>query len=234
MSKTTCKGCSKSLCASKVPIFENLNCVDLEEIASEINHKLYLKNEIVFNDGNTANTLFFIDEGKVKLFKYNREGKEQIFHILSDGDFFGELNLLSNTGYKFNAKAIEDTKICTLTKEKFKNIMIKKPEIAFKLLENLGERLAAIENLAQNLATNDIDARTAYLLTNLMDKYSEVIDGIKVIKLPLSREDMANYIGVTRETISRKLKKFENEGIIKIIGTKQIEIVDEEGLNNYL
>jgi len=74
----------------------------------------------------------------------------------------------------------------------------------------------------------------AYLLTDLIEKYGESIEKNISIELPLSREDMANYIGVTRETISRKLKKFEEEKLIKIVGTKKIIILDEEGLKEYI
>lgn len=234
MNRTGCKECSRKLCTAKVPIFENLNCDELEEIVRQINHKIYDKNDVIFTEGNPVDTLYFINEGKIKLYKYNKDGKEQILHILSDGDFFGGLNLIKDSEYKFNAKAIENTKICTLTKEKFKDIVMENHGIAIKLLESLGERLTAIENLVQNLSTNDINVRIAYLLINLMDKYSEVIDGVKSIKIPISREDMANYIGVTRGTISRKLKKFEDEGIIKLVGVKNIIILDEEGLRSYI
>ena len=98
----------------------------------------------------------------------------------------------------------------------------------------MGERLSALENLAQNLATNDIDARIAFLLKNLCDKYGEISNNDIIINLPLTREDMANYVGVTRETISRKLKKFEEENIIKIIGTKKIIIMNKKGLEEYI
>ena len=233
MRETVCGKCSR-FCASRVPIFENLDCNELEEIVEEIEHKTFDKGTMIFSEGSEANTLFFINEGKIKLYKYNKEGKEQILHILTNGDFFGELDLIKSSTYKFNAKAMDNAKICTLKKSEVKNIIMKKPEIAIKLLESVGERLAAIENLAQNLSTNDVDARIAYLLINLMDKYSEEEDGKKLIKLPLSREDMANYIGVTRETISRKLKKLEEEELIQLIGTKKILILDEEGLKDYI
>ena len=233
MRETVCGKCSR-FCASRVPIFENLDCNELEEIVEEIEHKTFDKGTMIFSEGSEANTLFFINEGKIKLYKYNKEGKEQILHILTNGDFFGELDLIKSSTYKFNAKAMDNAKICTLKKSEVKNIIMKKPEIAIKLLESVGERLAAIENLAQNLSTNDVDARIAYLLLNLMDKYSEDSNGKKLIKLPLSREDMASYIGVTRETISRKLKKLEDECLIKIIGTKNILILDEEGLSDYI
>ena len=233
MRETVCGKCSR-FCASRVPIFENLDCNELEEIVEEIEHKTFDKGTMIFSEGSEANTLFFINEGKIKLYKYNKDGKEQILHILTNGDFFGELDLIKSSTYKFNAKAMDNAKIWTLKKSEVKNIIMKKPEIAIKLLESVGERLAAIENLAQNLSTNDVDARIAYLLINLMDKYSEEEDGKKLIKLPLSREDMANYIGVTRETISRKLKKLEEEELIQLIGTKKIVILDEDGLNDYI
>ena len=229
-----CNNCRGELCASKVPIFENLNNEELLKIVNTINHKEYAKGDVVFTEGNVANTLFFINEGKIKLYKYTKDGKEQILHVLSEGDFFGELELIKPSKYGFNSKAIIDSKICTLTKDEMKEIMMKNPEIGIKVLETVGERLSKVESLVQNLATNDVDSRMAYLLTDLMEKYGENIEKNISIELPLSREEMANFIGVTRETISRKLKKFEDEKLIKILGTKIIIVLDEEGLKNYI
>ncbi|WP_297421008.1 Crp/Fnr family transcriptional regulator [Clostridium sp.] len=229
-----CNNCRGELCASKVPIFENLNREELFEIVSNINHKEFTKGDVIFTEGNVSNTLYFINEGKIKLYKYTKDGKEQILHILSEGDFFGELELIKPSKYRFNAKAIENAKICTLTKDEMKEIMMKKPEIGIKLLETIGERLSRVENLVQNLATNDVDSRMAYLLIDLIEQYGKTTKNNVSIKLPLSREEMANYIGVTRETISRKLKKFEDEKLIKIIGTKNIIILNEEGLRDYI
>jgi CRP/FNR family transcriptional regulator len=229
-----CNNCRGELCASKVPIFENLNREELLEIVKTINHKEYAKNDMIFSEGDTANTLFFINEGKIKIYKNTKDGKEQILYVLSEGDFFGELHLIKPSKYGFNAKAIVDAKICTLTKDEMKEIMMKNPDISIKLLESIGERLSKVENLAQNLATNDVDSRMAYLLMDLMEKYGDASEEKVSIKLPLSREDMANYIGVTRETISRKLKKFEDEELIKIVGTKNIIILDEEGIKDYI
>lgn len=228
-----CNNCRGELCASKVPIFENLNNEELLKIVKTINHKEYAKGDVVFTEGNVANTLFFINEGKIKLYKYTKDGKEQILHVLSEGDFFGELELIKPSKYGFNSKAIIDSKICTLTKDEMKEIMMKNPEIGIKVLETVGERLSKVESLVQNLATNDVNSRMAYLLTDLMEKYGENIEKNISIELPLSREEMANFIGVTRETISRKLKKFEDEKLIKIVGTKIIIILDEEGLKDY-
>lgn len=229
-----CGNCKRGLCAKDISIFSSLDSGELTEIIEKMNHKKLNKNDIVFLEGEKAKTLYFLNVGKIKIYKYTKDGKEQILHILSEGDFFGELNLLKESKYRFNAKAMEESKICTLSKENFKEILLGKPEIAIKILEIMGERLSEVENLAQNLATNDIDARIAFLLKDLSDKYGEENEENVVINLPLTREDMASYVGVTRETISRKLKKFEEEGIIKIVGTKKIVVMDKEELKKYI
>ena len=229
-----CNNCRGELCASKVPIFENLNNEELLEVVKTINHKEYSKGDVIFTEGNVANTLYFVNEGNIKLYKYTKDGKEQILHVLSEGEFFGELDLIKPSKYGFNSKAIVNSKICTLTKDEMKDIIMRKPEIGIKVLETVGERVAKVESLVQNLATNDVDSRLAYLVIDLMEKYGQSIEKNISIKLPLSREDMASFIGVTRETISRKLKKFEDEKLIKIVGTKNLIILDEEGLKDYI
>ncbi|MDU4910054.1 Crp/Fnr family transcriptional regulator [Clostridium baratii] len=229
-----CNDCRGEYCASKVPIFENLDCDELSEIVKSINHNRYSKGEVLFSEGSIANSMFFVNEGKVKLYKYTKEGKEQILHILSEGEFFGELNLVNSSIHNFNAQAIKNCKICSLSNEEMKNIIMKNPQIGIKLLQSVGERLDSIENLAQNLATNDADSRVAYLLIDLLEKSGNINSDKKEINIQMSREDMANCVGVTRETLSRKLRSFEDEGLIKIVKIKQILILDEEGLRDYI
>jgi len=229
-----CKDCKTSLCASKVAIFSNLSNQELIEIISMTGHEGYKKGDSIFFEGKEANTLFLINQGKIKLFKYTKDGREQILDILSEGDFFGELNLFKEGEYSFNAEAVEATKLCTLTKENMREIILRRPEIALKILEVIGERLTKLETLAQNLATNDVEVRIANLIFELKEKYGRNISNGIEIKLPITREDMSHYAGVARETISRKLKKFEEEGIIKLIGNKKMIILDEEKLENYI
>jgi len=157
MSDCCCHRCSHELCASKVPIFSNLDREELIEIIKMTGHKNLEKGEDVFLEGMEANTLYIINEGKIKLFKYTKDGKEQIFHILSEGDFFGELNLFKDEEYTFNAEAISPTRLCTLTKDNMRDIILKRPEIALKILGVIGNRLSKLETLVANLATNDVD-----------------------------------------------------------------------------
>lgn len=226
-----CERCSSNLCARKVPMFSGLSDVELHGIISLTSHKSYKKGEILFLEGDLSETLSILNEGLVKLSKITKDGKEQILHILTPGDFFGELNIFGkNRICNFSSFAISDTKICTLTKKQMDNIMRDNPDIALKILSTVSDRLAETENLAQNLATKDVEARIAYILIEFCEKYGNKKDGNFHVRIPINREEMANYAGVTRETMSRKLKKLEAEGILSFQGSKIIIIKDVQTL----
>jgi CRP/FNR family transcriptional regulator len=163
-----------------------------------------------------------------------KEGKEQILHILSEGDFIGYLNLLKKGKFDFNAEALEDVSVCLLTKDDFDKILKKAPEISLRILENLHDRLVSLESLVQTLSTKDIEARIATLLRGFAKDFGREENKSIVIDLPLSREEMANYIGVTRETMSRKLTAMEEDKVIELVGNKKVVIKNMEALENLL
>lgn len=235
MEECTCINCTHTLCAKKVPIFSFLSDEELSKIVDMTGHKSYKKGDVLCGEGEKSDTLFIINEGGVKLTKLTKDGKEQIVHIYTSGDFFGELSLFnSNETYNFDVYAISDLKICTLTKKHMDEILISNPTIALKLLEVITKRLTQTENLAQNLATKDAEIRIAYILLEFAEKYGvHVAEGLQV-NLPINREEMANYAGVTRETISRKLTIFEELGIIELKGTKVIIIRQLPMLRSYV
>jgi len=235
MKEYSCGNCSHNLCAKKVPIFSFLSEKELIEIVNMTGHKLYKKGDMLCIQGEKSDTLFIINEGKVKISKLTKDGKEQIVHIFSNGDFFGELSLFSSEEtYNFNAYAISDVKICTLTKQDINKIIMNNPEISLKLLQVITKRLAQTENLAQNLATNDAEIRIASMLLEFAEKYGTSSSQGLQIKLPINREEMASYAGVTRETVSRKLSIFEELGIISLKGNKVLIIKQLDVLKSYV
>lgn len=235
MRACTCGNCKNELCVKKVPIFSFLSDQELLEIKSLTGHREYKNGEALCHEGEKSETLFIINEGKVKLSKITKDGKEQIIHILSSGDFFGELSLF-NEGetHNFSAFAISKVKICTLTKAEMHKIIVSNPNISIKILTEVTKKLAQTENLAQTLATNDAEIRIAHMLLEFAEEYGIKKQAVIEIKLPINREEMANYTGLTRETISRKLSKLEELDIIEMIGNKIIIVKDEEGLRDYV
>lgn len=231
----SCTHCSEALCARKVPIFASLSEEELSKISAMIKHKKYKKGNALILEEQPSETLFIVRQGYVKLLKITAQGKEQILRVISVGEFFGELSIFnSGETSNFSAYALEDTEICLLTKGAMEQIIQENPAISIKLLQTITRRLAATENLAQSLATSDPEIRIAYMILEMGKKYGKKESEKVKIKLPLSREEMANYVGVTRETISRKFRKFERDGIIEINGTREITICDSSKLNDYV
>lgn len=225
-----CKLCKGRYCAHKVSIFSVLTEEQLIKLTEKITHKNYKKGQIIFFEGDISDKLYVINRGKIKIFKYTREGKEQILYILSEGDFVGDLSLLKKDEFKFNAEALEDANICVLTKDDFDGIVRENPEIALEILQVVYDRIVKLENLIQSLSTKDIEARIASLLLGFVKDFGIPKGDIIELELPLSREDIANYIGVTRETISRKLGSMQDQGVIELMGSKKIIINDIEEL----
>lgn len=230
-----CGNCGDDLCVRKVSIFSFLSDGELENIKALTGHMEFKNGEALCHEGEKSETLFIINEGKVKLSKITRDGKEQILHILTGGDFFGELSLFSDDNtYNFSAFAISKVKMCTLNKEKMANIIMKNPAISLKILNEVTKKLAQTENLAQTLATNDAEIRIAYMLLEFSQRYGIEKDGKIEIQLPINREEMASYTGLTRETISRKLSKLEELGTIELKGNKIIIIKNKQNLEDYI
>lgn len=227
-----CRKCKGRYCASKASIFSILEEPQLKEITDKIISRTYKKGEMIFFEGDISDKLYVINNGKVKVFKYTKEGKEQILYIVSSGDFLGDLSLLKKSEFKFNAEALEDVNICQLTKDDFDQVVKENPEISLKILEVLYERIFKLENLVQSLSTKDIETRISGLLLGLIKDFGEPEGDVVRLELPLSREDMANYIGVTRETISRKLNSMQEEGIISLLGNKTIILNDLQYLED--
>lgn len=229
MKETThCKQCLNKLCIHKVPIFAPLNYDDLIKISKGIKHRELKKGEVLFHIGDKVDSIIIMNEGSVKAYKYTPEGREQILYVFSDGDFLGEQYLLNEQSAGYTVEALEKVKVCMLSKSQFRQLLALHSDISVKIIEELGIRMSRLENTMQSMGIRSVDARICSLLVDFSSKYGEqTSDGI-LIRLPLSREGMANYLGIARETVSRKLMQMENEGLIKSVGNKLLLILNEE------
>lgn len=222
-----CSHCLNKLCIHKVPIFSGLNHEDLVNISEWIEHVEYKKGESIVTIGDKLDSLIIINEGSTKAYKYTAEGREQILYVFSEGDFFGEQYLLNNQTAAYTVEALSVVKVCMLTKAQFKQLILHYPEIAIKIIEELGSRMSRLENTMQSMGVRSVDARISSLLLDFSSKYGKAVPEGILIRLPLSREGMANYLGVARETVSRKLSQLETEGIIRSVSNKSLIILDQ-------
>jgi CRP-like cAMP-binding protein len=228
-----CKECRHEQCVQRVPIFSDLPPQAWEMILRKIQRKPYKKDEFIMEEGVYFDSLAIIHSGEVKTFSYSREGREQIFHLLYPGDFFGEMNLFRDRLPTYSAQAIKDSLVCHLHRDDFHQVLLEFPKVALNIMQTLSLRWERLIGLVQNIQSGDVDARVLMMLLEFSKKYGEHTPQGVLIRLPLSREGLANYIGVTRETMSRKLHQLQSEGLIELIDHRQILIFRLNDLEQY-
>lgn len=227
---SNCAHCQNKLCLHKVPIFQTLNPEDMLHIADHITHKEYKKGEPVFTLGDKLDFIVIINRGSAKAYKYTPEGREQILYIFGEGDFFGEKYLLSRETAAYTVEALEPLFVCMLSRDDFQKILREQPEIGIKIIEELGTRMARFEQSMESIGVRSVDARIGGLLLDYVERYGKKVPEGILVRLPLSREGMANYLGIARETVSRKLTQMENAGAIRSVANKSLLVLDQEKL----
>jgi len=229
-----CKECKGRACIYEVDLLNELDEDEIGKISGGMVITDYKKGESIFNIGDTANKLYIVCSGKMKLFKYMSDGKEQILYIYSTGDFIGAFNLLKADKFAFSAEALEDTAILTLSKQAFDDIALKNPTITLKILEKAYDRIKGVESLVDRLSSTSADAKVAGLLLNLIDDFGTATDEGIMLELSINREEMGSYAGISRETMTRKLNLFKELDYIEFYGNKRILLKNESSLRDLL
>ena len=224
-----CENCCahESACITSVPVFQGMNETDLLLLHKVTRSKDFQKGEFIFREGEGSETLFIVKEGLIKLTKTSAEGKEQIVRLLFPGDFFGLFALLRNEKHYTNAEAIGKTVICSVDKKDFLKMMESHSEMSFRFLLALNDRLYEADESVGFLGLMEVEQRLARALLLFHDKM-KAKNG--TFTLPISKKDLASFIGTTPETISRKLLSFMSQNLINTDGRRNIKILELEQL----
>ncbi|WP_414839138.1 Crp/Fnr family transcriptional regulator [Carnobacterium sp. TMP28] len=218
---------SHKSCVSLVPIFNHLEIEQLDKIMTTTKSVSYKKNELIYRAGEESDSLYIINKGKVHIYRLAESGKEQLVRILNPGDFTGEMALFSEVTHESYAKAIVDTTVCMIKRVDLQDLLVKYPSISLKIISEFSSRLEASEKQATSFSIIKVETRIALFLAESLDK--EEPDRVE-LTLPMSKKDLASYLGTTPETISRKFSDLEAQGYIKQVTHKRIKIIDLEGL----
>jgi len=210
-------------CFESVPLFKSLSPEEMTEIASITEPRTFQKGEFIYREGDTGGKLYILHTGGVKISRLSADGKEQVIRAIGPGEFMGELSLFSSLPFTDDATALENSTMCFIDGEKLKLLMSKYISIAFKIMDELSKRLERAENLIKEISLNSVEERLARALL-------DVSGGGREIVLPMSKGDFASQLGMSQETLSRKLSSFQEEGLISLKGHKRIIIENREGL----
>ena len=217
----------------QIPLFTSLKDEELEAINKLSLNNTCPKDTVILLEDEEGDTLFIIVKGKVKVTTFSESGKEVIFSLLSEGDFFGDMSLLDGNPRSATVISIKDSELRLIRRNDFKNLMEKHPGIALKLLEELTSRLRKADERIESLAFLDVTGRVAGILLQLADERGEKLKKGVVIKSRPTHQELANMVGTTRETVTRVLKQLEIKKYITVDG-KDITIPDVENFKREL
>jgi CRP-like cAMP-binding protein len=186
----------------------------------------YKKKQRIYSEENHPIRLYYVQKGKVKIYKTNDEGKELIMKIANPGNFFGYVAMLEDTVYKENAEALEDCEIAAIAKNEFVELLNSNPDVAHIFIKLLANEVTERESQLLHIAYNSLRRKVADALLVLKEKYK---DEVEAFSIHLSRENLAAVAGTATESLIRTLTDFKTEQLIEIKDGR-IRILNEDKL----
>ncbi len=187
----------------------SIPCELLQELKAEQNTRAYKKGQILFYEDNRPFGLFYLNSGKVKLYKYTAEGKVFITRIVTAGELMGCRAFFTGEAYSTSAEVLEDATVCFFEQPAVQAMQQACPEFSFQLLGKMGKELREAEAKAADIAYKSVSERLANLLLSLRTSCGQTLsDGQIRLDIQLSREEMASLLGTTVETTVRTLTRF--------------------------
>lgn len=194
-----------------LPLFSGLDDVELNKLSKVASRKRVERGASVVRAGDVTDSLYILLSGRAKVTNTDEEGREIILAWLGPSEFFGEMGLLDGSPRSANVVAAEACELMFLSKDAFQRCLQDNFQVAQKLMKILVQRLREADRKIESLALLDVYGRVARLLLDM----SEDVDGLRVVRKKMSKQDMAKMIGASREMVSKVMRDLEIRGYIR-------------------
>ncbi len=197
---------------SRVPIFLSCTPEEIEQIASILMPKDVKKRDILFYEGEPCDVIYFINKGRVKVYKTTEDGREQIVNLLGKGDMFPHVGWYGGSAYPATAESLEDGHFYFLYINKFTQLLENNPRLTLKLLQELDGKIRELQGRLSNVLSRDMTEKIMNVLYSLAKNKGQKSEEGFVLDIELTHQDIANMVGTTRETASRVISQLKKEG----------------------
>lgn len=184
---------------------------------------------MLFRQGDDFSSLFVLRSGCIKTYSLTDSGEEQITGFYLPGELVG-LSGIDTSTFPVNALAIETTTVCELPYPKFDHLTDEIPELKHQLISSLSKTIRRDMQMMLLLSQKDAEARIANFLLDLSSRIQRRGYSANFIYLPMSRNEIANYLGLAVETVSRIFSRLQKAKTIKV-NRRAVEILDEKALS---
>ncbi len=209
---------------SSIQVFRDLTPEDLAMMDKQTTMSTCQSGKIFYMPEDSGEVLFLLKKGRVQLYRIAPNGKKLVVATLGPGAIFGEMSLVGQGMHNTFAESIDECLLCVMSRSDVERLVREKPEVAFRFVEAMGNRLTQLEARLEDIAFKSIPARLANLLLDL-DKEQ----GNKDIVKGFTHQDLSEMLGTYRETITQTLNDFKADGLVDI-GRKKVYLVNRAAL----
>lgn len=199
-----------------VPQFAGLSTTDYRQLAASLQKRHYKKGEVIFHAQDPGNALFLITQGVVQAAIETADRRELIVSLLYPPEFFGEMTLLDDLSRSVTVTALEPSMLLILSKNTFMGLLERTPALALKMAEALCRRLRKATELVHSLAFLDAHGKMARVLFGLSQQRVRALEPSAYRKVRLSQNELAKLTGLSRETVGRVLRDFQQAGYVHL------------------
>lgn len=198
-------------------LFGGISKEEAAVIEKTLREKHLPEGSVIFSEGDPSDSIYIIKNGLIKLVSFSEKGEETILRILKRGSMFGEL-LLAEKRRCLTAEAISDVDLLVISREEFLHILESIPAVRMNFIEMLSKRLLKMAREIANFGHTWSYQRLGIVLLELVEEHGvETPEGL-MIPFPLTHEDLANFIGSTRETVTHQIKRLRRRGLLRRMG----------------
>jgi CRP/FNR family cyclic AMP-dependent transcriptional regulator len=194
----------------RVPLFAGLTEAQIDLLSVGSQRRSFPRGKTIVAEGEVSQTLFIMLSGRAKVQRSDSEGKEVILAVIGAGEFFGEMSLIDDEPRSASVITLESCELLSIRKESFLAILNQSTDICLAVMRGMVRRLRSADRKIETLALLDVYGRVARVLL----ESSEEVDGQRVVRNRLPRQQIAKMVGASREMVSRVMKGLETEGYI--------------------
>ena len=190
-------------------IFRGLGSQDFGVIGHALEKRTCCQGQLIYSQEDPVEALFLLKRGRVRLYRLTPSGKRLELAVIEPGTFFGEMPLLGESMRNTYAEALEDALICVLSRTDIERLVCAHPQVALRIIEVLGQRLAQCEARLEEVAYRSVPARIAAVLVRLsQEQLDEVVE--------ITHQELGDMIGALRETVTKTLDEFQQTGLVEL------------------
>ncbi|HLW03487.1 MAG TPA: Crp/Fnr family transcriptional regulator [Ktedonobacterales bacterium] len=207
-------------------VFRSLGQEELAALSAEVRLKPYAKGARIFLQGEAADAMYLLRQGRVELYHLTRHGKRLKLGVMRPGMIFGEACVLAGGVRYATAEVVEAAQVIAIDRAEVERLIREEPNFALYLAKELGRRLQLSNWRLVTLAYADVSTRLAAELLHVSREERATL-------LPITHQELAERSGLLRETVTKTLDAFQEEGLVEL-HRGQVRLRDVRGLRTLL